>query len=778
MSYIQGENELLSFTVHDQITHLPIYSKYTFKFELYGQDFMPTIDHLKNKAKLFNNFLVRNNSSLDKPFSVKDELTKYFNTMTEDVINYTNKYGYSLHSNYMYVEPPTTYIVLDVLKANQFDLVLYTDNEFRRLQDFIVKNGSNIYSKYNFNFDLYSNDWNVWGSKLLIFTDYIVRSIYLNDLIIGGYGYGFPPTKPVNFTKYFIQLPTLNTFLSDYSVLSIYNDVEKSLNNIDWIEYRKINSDLSILNNVDLLKDHFLTYGQFELRKVSFIYVKNPINDVLDGIVTVSNDGLVCSGFLMDGSASFGSNYIGLYLITCYHLIDGRSNKNFIMGSVIVKNPINNTKTVRVLQFSIIGYEIYADICVGYYDATSVYNKIFNSDVDLNLVSKVTLALDEPIHKGDEITVIGNLQFDNDLTSLVGFIMDNKYAGNFDLKFVLGMPESMQLSILPTPGMSGAPVFKKNDSNNGQLVCIGMINSACGYNNQSTLAINCFLLHTIISNIIANLAIFKSLYGTDVIRYNFLIKDGFPKRWLGIKCSYYHMTRSPANNPIFSNFPYNGGIIIHDVILGFNTVTNKFIYDGLDLAKQNVIKLNTPLVGSNMYNKFINSSKSPLVIKSITMYDNMRNIFSKFSLGNYSNQTPYSIITYKMAQIGTAINDPKYANRSKRLYQSIDIEYYYFTGLGWQLDNDTIGSNTDDWYIDTSDNIGNIFHQHRFDFPAILIPYITFYHDQLVNDSPLNYPHENKTLLDTSAKIEIGSGSSNSAYVVPETIVYNEDGFD
>lgn len=749
MSYIQSETVLFFFAVFDITSHHLLYTKYNFNFELYANDFMPNIDIANNKAKIFRDFLVRNDASLDKPFSVKDELTKYFNPMTPEIEKYFNTYGYCLHPNYMYVETPENYVVIDILRANQFDLIWYTDEQLRRLQDYSIKKGSDIYSKYNFDFNSYSNDWHIWGTKLAVFTDFIVRSIYLNKLIIGAFGYGYPPVVPFNFNKYFIQTPTLNNYLIDYSVLSVYKTTPKNLYSIDWTKYGIINMDLAFLNgNVDALKDHYLTFGQFEQRQIPFVTVKNTMSDAYKGIVTVTSEGLSCSGFLMDGSSSFGSGYVGLYLVTCYHLIDGKSNKNFIMASVTINTPSNNSKNVtRVLQFSVIGYDIYADVCVAYYDPKTTYNTIFNSDIDTNNVSKINLTTDTLIKKGDPLTVIGNLQYDNDLSSLTGYVMDNNYVGNFNLRFVLGMPQSIQLSIPPTPGMSGAPIFMGNYLNNEPLICVGMVNSTCGYNDQFTMGISCFLLHTIVSNIIGNTAVYKSLYSTDIIKYNFTIKDGFPKKWLGISATYYHSTISAKQNPVFMNFPYNGGIVLHDVILGFNTQTNKFIYDVLELSKQNVISLNTPLIGSKMYNKFISSSKCPLVIKSITMLDNVQGTFSKFDMGNYGNQTPYNLITYRMAQIGTTLNDPKYTNKSKRIYESIDIEYYYFNGLGWVLDNDTIGNNTDDWYFDSVDNMGNSFRQHRFDFPIILIPYITYYHDQVITDSPLNYPHTPKNLL-------------------------------
>ena len=72
MSYIQSENVLFFFAVFDSVSHHLLYTKYNFNFELYRNELTPNID-IANKAKIFHDFLVRNESSLDKPFSVKSE---------------------------------------------------------------------------------------------------------------------------------------------------------------------------------------------------------------------------------------------------------------------------------------------------------------------------------------------------------------------------------------------------------------------------------------------------------------------------------------------------------------------------------------------------------------------------------------------------------------------------------------------------------------------------------------------------------------------------------
>ncbi len=43
-----------------------------------------------------------------------------------------------------------------------------------------------------------------------------------------------------------------------------------------------------------------------------------------------------------------------------------------------------------------------------------------------------------------------------------------------------------------------------------------------------------------------------------------------------------------------------------------------------------------------------------------------------------------------MSQIGITVNNHKYTNKAKKIYETIDIEYYYYNGLKWILDTDTI----------------------------------------------------------------------------------------
>ena len=70
-------------------------------------------------------------------------------------------------------EIPENYIPDEKFIENQFDLIYYSDDEIRRLQDFI--DIENKYTKYNFNFIKYVNEFNIWGNYLAVFTDFLIR---------------------------------------------------------------------------------------------------------------------------------------------------------------------------------------------------------------------------------------------------------------------------------------------------------------------------------------------------------------------------------------------------------------------------------------------------------------------------------------------------------------------------------------------------------------------------------------------------------------------------
>ena len=149
-------------SISDPITKNPIYTQLNFDYYSYNKDFNL---NLNTKYDIFTNFWNRNNFDYRNAFKIKDDLVKYFLPITYEIIDYLNEYGF-LHNHYLSTNKPITYIPDNKLMLNQFDLIHYTDEEVRRLQDYYYYDNSTIYSKYNFNFNSYSEDFNPFPEQI------------------------------------------------------------------------------------------------------------------------------------------------------------------------------------------------------------------------------------------------------------------------------------------------------------------------------------------------------------------------------------------------------------------------------------------------------------------------------------------------------------------------------------------------------------------------------------------------------------------------------------
>jgi hypothetical protein len=438
----QQKDTVYSFAVYGPDQTLA-YSKYNFNFEKYKTDFSSELPPSPTSSDIFYSFLIKNNTDLNKPFSVRDDLVKYFTPMTSDIQKYHDTYGYCPALNYMQSVNPTGIVSSDLIFEDQFQLIPYSDDSVRRLQDYIYYDEfSTFYTKYNFDFDTYKKDWNVYSiKKLTVFTDFVLRTEYLNHAIIGAYGYG----KPLDsFKKYFIQSSGLEEYLLKNSVTSIYSRVNNSYPNIDWIKYKALNSDLRY-PTVPELQDHYIEYGQFELRPITFISTANSvITGKTRSIVSVLQDnGGSASGFLYSGSSYNTVNgTTQVYLVTCYHLIASSENKNSINATVNYFDSTLNKDVTNQLAFQIIGYDIFTDVMVARYDPTLDYNIQFNSNLNVDGIPVIDIDGTVNPKKNDSVYTIGNI---GDLATNVvieGKLMDNEYRGDYNTTFVLGIPDS------------------------------------------------------------------------------------------------------------------------------------------------------------------------------------------------------------------------------------------------------------------------------------------------------------------------------------------------
>jgi hypothetical protein len=184
--------------------------------------------------------------------------------------------------------------------------------------------------------------------------------------------------------------------------------------------------------------------------------------------------------------------------------------------------------------------------------------------------------------------------------------------------------------------------------------------------------------------------------------------------------------------PSLANLNYAGGFLIENFILGFNIDTKKFVISPKDLNKKNVIPLQTPLLNSIMYSRYI-SSNNPILLINYSYFDINTDDYKKYNIGRLSTQVPVSTIIPGLQPIVTKINNPKYTNKFLYEYPNIKFEYYWYNGQTWNLDHEFIGGNEPNMYVEYDDKNGNLYYIHKFQYPLILNDYIKYIES--------NFPH-------------------------------------
>jgi len=731
MSY----RDILTFNVFDPITNKLLYTKYNFNFILYSSS--RNLNYSLSKTEIFKEFLKENGTTFDKPYTLISGLERFFTPITQKIIDYVIYVG-NIHCNYMSFSNPSTYVSTTYLIDNQFDLVDYNDTQIRFIQDYTYTTNSNNldFTKYNFDFDTYSKDFIVFGTKLLIFTDFVIRCAHLSNAT---YGYGLPE----QFVKYFIVNNEVGDYLVNYGISSNNLKSYKNPANIDFISYGKLNPDLTS-DDVNILKDHYYKYGQFELRPFNFIpsatILKNSdliINSVasifsIDGS-TFSQSIASCSGFLYSNGDG------NIYLVSCYHIIANEKNVDVLRASFgITSNATNVQSSTTTADFTIIGYDIMADVIVCLFDPTLPYNSINN--VDLSSYRTIQLNFDYSLNKGDNVFFLGNVGdvVNNGLIS--ADVMNENYNGNMlASSFSIGSPDSILLDSQSISGLSGSPILTGDpEGTDGNITCVGMINSRSVTPNETAsfpLGIQSRILLNIINNIIENRTYYNSdpIISKNTILTSYLLKFSNKKSWFGTICCYFNSSISIKKYPILNNFPYTGGLIVEDFILGFNIIEKKYITDVAELGDFSTIKINTPLLNTKMYNRFIESSKTPIVIKSFQYFNRLTSEYNKFNVGIYGNQVSYSKVTYGLLPIFnkplTIPDADTYLFPTYEVYPKVQIEYYYYNGRNWILEKEVVGGDDPSNYSTYTDEIGNKFYQHNFILPYTLYNYASTYED-------------------------------------------------
>ncbi len=723
--YVNYPSDIIFFNCFDENKRLA-YTPYNFDFIKYKTDRNLTTT---DEYSIIYDFLGENGFDFNKPYTVKEEFKKYFTPITQEIIDYCNKYGYIMHLNYMTTSDPITFVDYGKILEDQFKLVYYTDQDTILTQDYMYINPDDkdiLYTKWNFDFDTYSNDFKVWGSKMFVFTDFVVRCVFLSGVVFGTYGYGLVP----GFEKYFdvSNMSALKDYISRFGITTCHDFVSKSVKNIDWVSYYENNKVLSGLTSTDVeyLKNHFYTTGQFEIIYYSFILPPLTNGDLITNSLVSIVGSAQASGFLF--------NYIGdpvIYMVTCYHVVKGMSNLNIIRGTVSVKDNDTNSEPISVTaEFKVIGYDTFCDILVSYFEPILPYNR--ENNIDLSIYPRINVEFEKTLmKKGDDAFYVSHLKYDNNYTFYRGNIMDSNYSGSFEDTFIVGPPDSLLLDIRCPASHSGTPIFIGDPTaTDGVVKCVGMVNgNKIIEGNSYVHGINGLFLRCIISNIIGlwdNLIVNI----TDIVRQNFLMKTSLSKRWLGIYASYFNRHISTKKYPVLNNLPYTGGLLVEDFIVGFDYNKKKFITNALDLSELNVIKLDTPLLKTKIYERFLFSSKTPIVIKSIEYFNNLLSEYKRYYFGKYGEQMSYSNITYGILPVSIKMNENAGSNYFTPLvheYIPLKIEYYFYDGSKWVLEEEIVGGNDSSWYNTYTDLLGNVFYQHKFVYPQMLLSYLPLF---------------------------------------------------
>lgn len=738
-------SDMIVFNAFDTKFKKLLYTKYNFDYTKYKTEALlpSTTDNLS----VFKHFLNLNGTTWDKPYWVKSAFKKYFLPITPLIESYVNAYGNTTHSYYRGNDFNSNYVDYLTLVKEQFSLKNYSDANIRFEQDFFVYDTKkNLkYTKWNFNFGLYSEDFNIWGSKLLVFTDFVYRAVNISILESGKLeGYYLPEM----FEKYFINDPNLDDYIIYSGVSSPFNLIYNNTTSISWTKY-------SVTNKVSVsqAKYHFYTQGQFEMNDIFFDKgLLSNYKKIGNAVVTIKNGKSSCNGFLYSPFNDKADTNV--YLVTCYHIIKDSPNLNVLRAySSMFSTTYNSTEPfVLTVDFEIIGYDIYSDILVAKYNKEIPYNVVNNVDLQIFYFYLFAKRLNdylglEPPTTGTTVFSPANLGSYSNSACYKGTVVDNKFSGYNNYKYTLAPPDSLIVYFDSQIGSSGSPIFTGDPSSTDRtgVKIVGMINSRCQTLEDHTQCISFFHLVNMVHSIIKKQSFFNAIDEKNLVLKNYVSKYCYTHKWLGAIFSYYNIDKTIEKYPEVNNLYYSGGVIIEKFIIGFNYNTKKFVTDEIELSQLNTIRIETPLLKSLMYRRFIESSKTPIVIKSVSFYNKTKSEYKTYYLGKYGEQESLSALTYDFDSTTIVKTTPetffKYFSGTIEmpdnllfkyfsLYGSIDIEYYYYNSTEWILEREKIGGNSIDWFNTYKDKLGYTYFQHKFEYPYILLPYLDIYEDR------------------------------------------------
>ena len=192
--------------------------------------------------------------------------------------------------------------------------------------------------------------------------------------------------------------------------------------------------------------------------------------------------------------------------------------------------------------------------------------------------------------------------------------------------------------------------------------------------------------------------------------------------------SYYNPELSPRYFSSLMSFPYTGGLVLHNFILGINNTTKEYIFNTKSLQKDDVTKLDGPLLNSKLYQRFINSGKNPIVLKTATFTQGWIGQYAKYNFGKYGSQDAYYNYNYGFSDLGTKkVPKDKGSNSIAPLLGNIELEYYYYDGTNWILEKEIFYHDDDESNYTSYQYLGNKYYDSKWNFPIILYNYDVSY---------------------------------------------------
>ena len=626
------------------------------------------------KLSIWQDFWANINGDYSLPYAVPTNMEKYFTPITQKIQDYVSKYGV-FHGEYSNITSVDNLLIEPTVMLPRLssELINFTDRQIRRIQDyyFIEPPNQFIYSKYNFDFEQYSIDFQMVDTHLVLFTDFYIRNKVLNGVsnFVLGEGIYTP------FKKYFKQSMDL-TYLETNSVLTNFYAGVKSFYNIDFDAFVTINN-LQDPNP----QETFMTTYQFQQLQVPFYTNKDFRNSIEKSSCSVVFQENVGTGFLID------MNDNKQYLITDSKMFYASFNATTFFA-IFQQNGIN-----MKIQFKVVGFVRYADVLLGVFDPLLSYNQT-NGITAMSIPSiPIVLnndVLNNDVLNGDKLYTSGSYDMSCPFNLISGFVTDNMYTDNFQTT-VNGLPESILLDASSKKGCFGGPVWKNDDL--GNPILVGMLTRSM-YDGQ--LSIVCKIKP------ILNIMNLNSQNNAPCpIDYTMYF------RGLALVSKYVHpLLQQQYHN--LNNLNYIGGIYVNNIILGYNTSTNTPIYSINNINYQNVKFINNLFIGTKFYNYVLSNGA---VIKSL----------NGILMGKFFGQRPYSDFIYGVGPFKPIGTKPipsrfteKYVNLTVNVYNPIIVEYFYYNGNNWELTVETIGINDENDLMYVEDSIGNYkYVQHR-----------------------------------------------------------------